>query len=191
MKELLALKRALRARKPRFVRDEHGKRKEVGASWRRPRGLCNKSRSNLFGQPLRVKKGYKMPSLVRGLLRTGHQPFHITSLASVQQIDEKKHVAVIARTVGQRKKLIIIEALLKKGCTINNMKDPKNYLERVKKTLADRQKTAKTSSAKPTPAPTEKKDVTKDAPKELPKETPEKTKEDEKKELDKVLSKRQ
>ena len=186
MENLFKIKKLMQKRLPRFVRDEFGKRKEVGSSWRRPRGNCSKIRKAYGGHASRVKAGFRTPRLIRGMLHSMLEPVHTSTLAQVAKLDGKKHTAVLGRTLGMHKKVMLIESLMKKNVKIYNYSEPQKFLDEVKKKMADRKKNRKAS---PTPASVDKKAAKPQPKKEEVKEPLSKT--ETKKELDKVLTQKQ
>jgi len=185
MKKLLELKKLIARKRPKFIRDESYKRKEVGPSWRRPRGQCSKVRRNMAGHMALVKKGYRGPRAVRGALLSGLIPVRISNMKELENLDAKKHTAVIASQVGIRKKILLLHACAKKGVTCFNIKDSKQFTDDFNK--AQSEKKSKAAAKK---KETQAKEKTKK--KAVKKETqPTEEEEGEKKELDKILSKRQ
>ena len=71
MKELLALRKKLKKKKPKFYSQEYHKKIRLGKRWRKPRGTDSKVRLKLKGHVNRVSVGYGSPRKVRGLTRDG------------------------------------------------------------------------------------------------------------------------
>src|SRR3989344_2684265 len=184
MKELLQVKLVKKRKNPRFVRDESFKRKEVGPSWRKPRGQCSKVRRCLAGQPAMVNVGYRTPAQVRGLLRSGLAPIRVNNVRDVGALDKKKHAAVISASLDARKKLVVLDALQKAGVSIVNC-DPKAFTDEVKRRQEEK-KAARKKVAEVKEEPTKKKAAKKQA-----EQPAQEDKEKEKKELDKILTKKE
>ncbi|MBD3318602.1 50S ribosomal protein L32e [Candidatus Woesearchaeota archaeon] len=189
MTELLRLRKAMKARQPSFERDESFKRKEIGSSWRRPRGNCNKCRKNIFGHPALVKKGYRAPRNVRGLLPSGLDPVMIYTLADLDTIDKNLQAAVIASSVGTRKRFTIYEECIKRNIIITNTKDPQGFLDRIAKVRRERKEALKKAEEAKKKKTVKKKQAKKEKKSEKKEEKEDSNKE--KKELDKILTKKQ
>jgi len=108
-KKLVRMRNALRSRKPRFIRQESWRYKRVKPSWRRPRGKTSKMRLEQRGWPKTVAVGYKVAKKVRGLHPSGFREILIHRLEDLEKIDAKAEVARIAATVGERKRIAILE----------------------------------------------------------------------------------
>jgi len=96
-------------KKPRFIRQESWRLKRVKSGWRRPRGKTSKMRRQQRGWPRLVKVGYGKPKSLRGLHPSGLREIMVNQLKELASVDPKKEVVRIARNVGERKRLAIIE----------------------------------------------------------------------------------
>jgi large subunit ribosomal protein L32e len=103
------MRNALRSRKPRFIRQESWRYKRVKPSWRRPRGKTSKMRREQRGWPKTVAVGYKVAKRVRGLHPSGFREILIHRLEDLEKIDVNAQVARIAATVGEKKRIAILE----------------------------------------------------------------------------------
>jgi len=108
-KKLTKMRNALRSRKPRFIRQESWRYKRVKPSWRRPRGKTSKMRLKQRGWPKTVAVGYKVAKKVRGLHPSGFREILIHRLEDLEKIDVNAEVARIAATLGERKRIAILE----------------------------------------------------------------------------------
>jgi len=119
LKRLLKLKK----KKPRFLnvgRYLHG---HGLVSWRRPRGIDSKQRIRKKGQPKVPSIGYKNPEKIRGLHPTGLTPKVVYSISDIERIPEEtrdKVILYIGRTVGKRKRSLLIEKAREMGFKIIN-----------------------------------------------------------------------
>ena len=96
---------------PNFVRDESWRYGRVKKSWRRARGIDGRVRRKEKGVIKSPNVGYRTPKKVRGLHPTGFEEVLVYNLKDLQYLNPKKHIAVIASTVGKFKKnQMIIEA---------------------------------------------------------------------------------
>ena len=109
VKELLDLRRQIKARKPNFVREESWRYKRVKENWRRPKGIDSHMRKQKKGWPKRVKVGYRGPRAARYLHPSGYYDILVHNIAELSKLDHKKDAARIASAVGKRKRKEIIE----------------------------------------------------------------------------------
>lgn len=114
-------RRALKAKKPEFLRqDAHKRAKFRPASWRKPKGLHSKLGRRGYNKAVQV--GWRSPVAVRGMSREGFEPIVISTLAELSKLDVKTQGAVISAAVGARRR----EELLKKAqelkVTVLNLK---------------------------------------------------------------------
>jgi len=107
-------------RRPRFVREESWRYKRVKESWRSPRGKTSRVRRSKKGWPPVVKIGYSHPRATRGIHPSGLREIMIWRPADLQSIDPRNQVGRIAHTVGENKRVQIIEEARKKDIRILN-----------------------------------------------------------------------
>ena len=110
-KDLVALREKVKAKKPDFVRQE---------SWRKPKGMDSKMRLQKKGWPPIVKVGYRGPSKARGLHPSGFQEVLVHNVEELEQLNPATQAARIARTVGLKKKLEIMERARELGIYVLN-----------------------------------------------------------------------
>lgn len=141
MKEKLAIKEQMKARQPRFVRqDAHRFAGKMGEVWRKPRGRHSKMRLSKKGKAVMVRKGYRSPLSVRGMTREGYVPISIFNRKDLEKVDSKKHIVIIGGLVGKKKKLEIITAAQQKGIRFLNVKDPSRYKKQIENDIEERKK---------------------------------------------------
>ena len=70
----------LRKKKPRFIRRDYTKRKNLGKKWRRPKGIDNKLRLNIKGHGKKISQGYRSAKRIRGLKYDKENIFNIIYL---------------------------------------------------------------------------------------------------------------
>ena len=195
MTDLLKKRNELKAKKPAFIRSDAHKKARLSKSWRRPRGLHSKVRLEKKGYIRPVKIGWGSPAEVKGVLKDGKMPVLVYNMSDLQSVSGNQ-VAIIAATVGTRKKVELIKAAAEKKIEIRNVRDTEAFLSRVDEQMKAK-KQEKSSKAKEKEAKTKEKEA-KAKEKEAKKkddldekvEDVEKKKED-KKALDKVLTKRE
>jgi len=106
--------------RPRFVREESWRYKRVKEAWRSPRGKTSRVRRSKKGWPPVVKIGYSRPRTVRGLHPSGLREVLVWRPDDIKKIDPNTQVARIAHTVGERKRVLILEEAKKSSIRILN-----------------------------------------------------------------------
>ncbi len=119
---LLTHRRSQDAHRPLFVRQAAHRYWRIGrdGAWRRPRGLQSKQRRHYGYRPTVVSIGYRSPRLVRGRTPTGFRPVLVLTVAEIGRIDPAHEAAIIARTIGTQKRLVLEEAARKRGVHVLN-----------------------------------------------------------------------
>jgi large subunit ribosomal protein L32e len=186
---LLKLRKQNKTKKPNFVRQDTHKKAEIGKKWRRPKGLQSKMRLKLKGYRRCPSKGYKAPAAIRGLHESGLLPVMVYSKRDLEQIDIKSEGAVVAKTVGLRKKIDLVNYAKERGINILNIKDFAKFLTKANEKLKERKeikdkKQKEKEKKKKTTKPKKKEDLAE-------KLTEEEKKEQEKKNQDKLLTKKE
>jgi large subunit ribosomal protein L32e len=119
---LLRARDDLDRRRPLFGRQARYRYYRIGRdmAWRRPRGLQSKQRRHYGYRPRIVRVGYRSPAGVRGLVPSGFRPILVHTDRDLKGIDAKLEAAVIARTVGTRRRLVLEEEARKLGIRVLN-----------------------------------------------------------------------
>ncbi len=119
---LLRLRRELDKHRPLFVRQAAHRYYRIGRdeSWRRPRGLQSKQRRHYGYRSEIVRVGYRSPAKIRDLVPSGFRPIIIRTIPDLEKLDATKDAAVIARTVGTRRRLTLEEAARRLGIHVLN-----------------------------------------------------------------------
>ena len=183
IKKLLELRKAQKAKQPDFFRQDYTKKDRLARVWRKPKGVDSKLRKHMHGHGFLPSTGYRGPAAVRYMHKSGLMPMIVNNVKELDKLDPKVNGAIIASTVGKKKKVEIVNAADAKSIRIFNYKDNAKFLQAVKDTLdAKKKKTATKVAAKAKAAPKPEKKA------ETPKpETQEEKKEQEKKEAEKVV----
>ena len=105
---------------PRFVRQESWRLVRVKERWRRPRGKNSKMRLSMRGWPSTVKIGYKRNRKGRGLHPSGLEEIIVRRPADLEKINAKTQIVKISHTVGERKRIAIMERAQALELTVAN-----------------------------------------------------------------------
>lgn len=187
-KELLEIRKRIKAKKPKFFRQDAHKKKRLKKVWRKPKGIHSKMRLNKKGYRRSISKGYKSPKEVRGLHKSGLEAVLVSSIKSLEKIENEKQGIIISKGVGLRKKIELIKKAEEKGIRVLSMKNAKKFLESAENIFKKR-KEEKDAEEKRKKEKV-KKPVTKKKGREEEKTEKEK-KEEEKTEKEKILTKKQ
>ncbi len=118
--ELRRLLKIRKMRKREFKRPYSWIWNKLDESWRRPRGKDNKVRLQIKGKPPLVKTGYRSPKRVRCLHPTGKEIVTVRKVEDLYNIDPLTQVAMIAGTIGVRKRLEILGFAKRFGIKVLN-----------------------------------------------------------------------
>ena len=105
--------------KPWFKRHDCEKKKKLSSSWRRPKGLFNKMRRGFTDKGAVVQVGYGSPKAIRGYHPSGFKEVLIHNPSELESLMQDQAVR-IARTVGRKKKRLIIEKAFVRGLKVLN-----------------------------------------------------------------------
>lgn len=130
-KHLLVVRK--RHKKPWFKRDDYEKKKKLSSSWRKPRGLFNKMRRGFPDKGAVVGVGYGAPTAIRGFHPSGFEEVLVNCQADLEEARPDQAVR-IGRTVGARKKQIIVERAFAKGLKVLNPRAEGRSLDEKAKT---------------------------------------------------------
>ncbi len=122
LQTLLSTRRMLDGKRPLFVRQAAHRYARIGrdGAWRRPRGLQSKQRRHYGYRSRIVRIGYRSPGAVRGLTPAGFRPVLVRTRAELDGLDAARDAAVIARTVGTRRRLVLEEEARRLGIRVLN-----------------------------------------------------------------------
>lgn len=113
-----------RSRIPDFVRYDADKyfRLERQDSWRKPRGRDNKSRLKIRGFPSIAQPGYRKPKSVRYLHPSVLHPIVVNNVKELESLGSRSSevIAIIAGSVGLKKRLEIIKRAKELGIRLSN-----------------------------------------------------------------------
>ncbi len=122
LRTLLATRALLDGKRPAFVRQAAYRYWRIGrdGAWRRPRGLQSKQRRHYGYRAQIVRVGYRSPARVRGLVPSGFRPVVVRTRDELDGLDARTDAAVIARTVGTRRRLVLEEEARRLGIRVLN-----------------------------------------------------------------------
>jgi large subunit ribosomal protein L32e len=118
--ELLAARKKIAQRRPKFIRQESWRYYRLAENWRKPKGKDNKMRKQKSGMPAIVKVGYRGPRAARGLHPSGYRDKVIHNTAELAKLDPKKDAARIGHTVGKKKRIEISNKAIELGIKVLN-----------------------------------------------------------------------
>lgn len=183
IQNLLELRKRIKARKPKFIRQDFHKKIGLKRKWRKPKGLQSKMRLKIKGKGRPVSRGYGSPKKVRGLHKSGLESKMIASEKDLQDLDSKKHGLIISSALGNKKRISILKKSDELGLKILNIKDPSEFIKSIEEKISVKKGTEKEKISK------EKKEKKEE---KLPDKLSDKEKEEiKKKEKDKILTKRE
>jgi len=126
MTELLKLRKAIKRKKPFFKRQE-SQIKRLAVKWRSPKGGQSKLRKAKKSHGHKPSSGYSSPKAVRGLNKEGIKEILVQKLDDLTNI-EKDAGIIIAKTVGLKKKIILLKKIKELKLKILNIKDIDAYI---------------------------------------------------------------
>lgn len=199
IKKLLELKKAIKKRKPTFIRRDAHKISRLPFGWKRPRGRHSPVRQGHRGKQNLVSIGYGSPKEIRHFHPSGRQKVTINNKKELEKINPEKQGVIISAGVGNRKRAEIIKLALEKKILIFNF-EPKKQLEKIESLFKERkeskkkkltEKEKKESEKKKKAEEKEKKELEKEKEEKPMEETQKEKKEEEKKEMEKTIIKKQ
>jgi large subunit ribosomal protein L32e len=117
---LLRVRTRQKSKKPEFNFHDSHKKKRLGTSWRKPRGLHNKLRQQIAAKGKLVRPGFGSPRAVRGFHPCGLPEMLVNNLA---ELSKAQGFAVrIASAVGRKKRLEIEAKAEQSGLKVLNPK---------------------------------------------------------------------
>ncbi len=120
---LLRIRSRIKHRKPRFLRQEWWRYPKFknDPKWRRPKGIDSKMRLKKKGKPRSPSIGWSSPRLVRGLHPSGYEEILVYNVRDVEAVDPERQAIRIGRTVGRRKRMLILLRAKELGIKVLNL----------------------------------------------------------------------
>lgn len=129
MQALLKEKALIRKNRPKFMRQKSVQKMRLSrSSYRAPKGLQSKMGDNKAGHRSQIKTGFGYPKALRGLDRKGRKIVMISNIADAQKVEAKDTIAVVASSLGQKKKIDIVKILMDRKVQMQNVKDAAAYV---------------------------------------------------------------
>ena len=178
MNRLLTHRKVMKAKKPRFLRQEGTGTTSLAKVWRYPKGIHSKLRKKLRGKIKQPSIGYSSPQAVRGLHASGLKPILVFTKNQILNIKQVEGIILSAK-VGKRNKIELLELIKEKKIPLLNIKNAESYLSKLEAEKKEKKKKQIEKEKK-----TEIKEVKKE---EKPQETPEEKEKREKEEKRLVL----
>ncbi|MBI2145202.1 hypothetical protein HYU18_02660, partial [Candidatus Woesearchaeota archaeon] len=121
MDRLVQLRNVMKRRKPNFkIQNSNDPRKRFAGRWKRPKGLQSKMRERRKGNPRYIEPGYGSPAQVRGTTTEGLFPVVVRTVKDLSGI-KAGFGAVVAATVGMKRKLEIVKAAADRKIRLLNL----------------------------------------------------------------------
>ena len=136
----------LKARRkvPRFPRQEaHKKIRLRGKPWRKPKGRHGRVKRLHDYHGASPKVGRRTPKAQRDLTSKGLKVIEVANTKDSEKIDAKTQAAKI-RSVGLKKKLMIIKEAIAKKIKISNLRKPEEFIAKKEKKPKKVEETKKT-----------------------------------------------
>ncbi len=118
---LLKIRKKSKKHNPSFRRVESWRKVKVKDSWRKPRGIDNKSRRHKKSGIKSPNPGYRSPKDVRGTHPSGLEDVLIMHKNDLVSLKPTKHGVRISTKLGGRKKIELIEHALDLGFKVFNL----------------------------------------------------------------------
>ena len=133
-KKLIDKRKEIKKRKPTYVRQQTNQFKKFknNPKWRRPKGYQSKLRLNRKGHIGTIKVGYKSPKAIRGANKMGLFEVRVFNLNDIKNTKLKDNeIFILAKGIGSKKKLEMIEYCLKNKVKLFNVKNPQREIEKL------------------------------------------------------------
>ena len=136
--DLVKIRNDSKRMKPHFRRQDVDLKPQFRKAWRKPKGLHSKMRNSRKGHNLLPKLGYASPKKVKGLTRDGLKLHVVRNLNELNSV--RDGCVAVGSGVGLRKRVVLLEEIVKKNLKMFNIKDASKYLEEIKSDLSNKKK---------------------------------------------------
>ena len=154
--------RAIRKRRPIFIRQDFTFRNRVAYPvWRKPRGKHSKMRLKEGGKRARVKVGYGSPKTIKYLHVSGLPMVRVENASQLNNVS-KSQLVILSRTLGNKKRLMLLKAAKEKGIKFANISDVDKVISVIENDFkARKEKKSEKLKSKTEKKPAEKKEAKK------------------------------
>lgn len=118
---LIRVKKNLQKKRPSFRRIESWRYKRVKGGWRAAKGIDSDTRQKKKNGVKSPNVGYRTPKKVRGLHPSGLIEVIVHNTKDLENLSPKKHGIKISSSVGNKKRLTIIEKAKSKKFKVLNL----------------------------------------------------------------------
>ena len=143
---LLITRNKMKAKKPKFERQDVNIFRQFRGTWRKPKGIHSKLRRGFKGHKASPSIGYSGPKSVKGLTRDGLLPVLVSNIKELDKINQDCAV-VIGHCVGTKKRLQILNKAKEKKIRILGVKDIDALVTQLGDKFNSRKKTADETKA--------------------------------------------
>ena len=191
MNDLLQIRKEMKERKPKFIRQDDHRRMRIQNQdkWRKPKGIHSKIRHAMKGRRKMPSPGYKSPVAVKGLHHSGVKMVYVSTLKELGKINKSTEGIIVSGNLGMRKKIDLLKKAKEMGINVLNY----NVDDKIKK-IEDYVASKKQKSTKEKPVLPAKKETAKEKKQETNAETSQSSEEKkdlEEKEKNKILTKKE
>ena len=130
MNDLLQVRKQVKARKPKFIRQQGNHLTSLSKNWRAPKGVHSKIRRKRRGKMKQPSTGYGSPKKVMHFHPSGLKPIRITNSNQLNNVT-KEHGLIISRTLGKRKKLALLKEVEERKLPVLNIRDIPAYKNKI------------------------------------------------------------
>ena len=102
MDKMLKVRLRQKSKKPEFNRHDSHKKKRLGTSWRKPRGIHNKLGAQVSAKGKLVRPGFGSPRAVKGFHPSGFREILVRNMADLQKAEG--YAVRMASTLGRKKR---------------------------------------------------------------------------------------
>ncbi len=145
MEEVVQLRNERKAKKPRFRRSDVLRVPRLEMKWHKPKGGDNKIRRKLRGHPRQPRIGWGSPRDARGLSPEG---FEQTVVHTEEELKEVKGACIIARTLGARKRILLLKKAQEMKLKVLNFQDAGKEIKNIEENLKARKEQEKARLSK-------------------------------------------
>ncbi len=119
---LMRVRKEKKKKNPSFARYESWRYKKLkNSGWRKQRGIDNKTRRKTKTGVKSPHIGYGTPKQIRGLHPSGLQDIIVMHLHELDNLDPEIHGIRVARRLGARKRIELVDTARDKGFKVLNI----------------------------------------------------------------------